>query len=621
MLHTSIFKKSLHCFVLFLSFLTLTGMATAQCPVGSEETCADVTVSIFGPSTSNPFLRSNSSIFIRNNGPAALPDGAVSVKLTNSIPAGWTVSAPFISVFNGSTNALVCGFNGFPACSGSLTTGIPLGPMPVNSSYAIGFFLYPEETACPPSSVTPTATYNFNGSYIDPVAANNSATASTVTGASTLYGSVFIDRNGSGTFDSSADTGVGNVRITATDLDNGASFSTETSSSGFYQLILPVGRKYTLSRNTPIGYFDGPKYQPGGYVTDTPTVFYTQTSSNRYENINFKTSSASSCYGFGFFNFILAETRPGEQGLAYNPNSPISDQKAGSVLIYPVYSSGAASFNAENTRISITNVHPTKDIAVHLFFVDGSNCSVADSYLCLTPNQTSTFLTSDIDPGVSGYVVAIAVNPATGCPIPFNHLIGEEYVKFSTGHAANLAAEAIAARPNSFTTCNTNATTANINFDDFSYNRVPRVLAVNNLPSPADGNSSLLILNRIGGNLATGANRIGSVFGLLFDDTESAFSFSISGGCQIRQVLSDSFPRTTPRLSQVVPAGRSGWMKLWSNGVGSSADPLTTPGIIGAIINANPGAANPNAFNQGHNLHKLSLTSDFFVIPVFPPNC
>src|SRR5262245_47642086 len=128
-----------------------------------------------------------------------------------------------------------------------------------------------------------------------------------------------------------------------------------------------------------------------------------------------------------------------------NPNDPsvraasqINDQKKGSVLIYNVYSSGATGGNANNTRINITNTNSVRDVAVHLFFVDGSSCAVADSFMCLTSNQTSSFLSSDVDPGVTGYILAFASDTVTGNPIAFDYLIGDEYVKFATGHTANL---------------------------------------------------------------------------------------------------------------------------------------------------------------------------------------
>src|SRR5262249_39674655 len=153
----------------------------------------------------------------------------------------------------------------------------------------------------------------------------------------------------------------------------------------------------------------------------------------------------------------------------------------------------------------------------------------------------------DLDPGTTGYIVAVATNPVTGCPVSFNFLVGDEYVKLASGHAANLGAEAFSAIAGGLPSCDANSTTAQLNFDGISYNRAPRVLADDNIPSRADGNDTLLVLNRIGGNLATGAATPGTIFGILYDDTENALSFSVNGSCQLRSSLSNAFPRTTPR--------------------------------------------------------------------------
>jgi hypothetical protein len=301
---------------------------------------------------------------------------------------------------------------------------------------------------------------------------------------------------------------------------------------------------------------------------------------------------------------------------APNPaQSEISDQKPGSVLIYPIYSSMMASPSRENARISITNTDPTRSVAVHLFFIEDDSSSVADTFVCLTPNQTASFLASDFDPDVTGYLIAIAVDQRTGCPINFNHLIGDEYVKLSTGHAANLAAEAFAALTGAPPICSDTTTTVDINFDGISYNAAPRALAADNIPSLVDGNSTLLVIDRIGGNLATGVSTIGQIFGIAYDDMEHSFSFEQSTSRrQFRMILSNTFPRTTPRLSSIIPSGRTGWLKFWRSSDG---------GIIGAVINFNPNAAaNASAFNQGHNLHHLKLTTEAsFNMPVFPPSC
>ncbi len=310
---------------------------------------------------------------------------------------------------------------------------------------------------------------------------------------------------------------------------------------------------------------------------------------------------------------LTANCPSGSPGAIPQASAESSDQKTGSVLIYNVYTSGATSGNTQNTRINLTNVHPTLPAFAHLFFV-AEGCSIADSYLCLTANQTASFLASDMDPGTTGYLVAVAVN-SIGCPTNFNYLTGDEYVKFSSGHAANLGAEAFSALAGGIPPCDGNSVTATLNFDGVSYNRTPATLALDNVGSRADGNDTMLIINRIGGNLGIGASTLSTLFGIFYDDAENSLSFSVSGNCQLRNSISNNFPRTTPRFESFIPAGRTGWLRLFSQ-TGSI-------GITGAAINFNPNAASSaGAFNQGHNLHHLTLNNQMsYVIPVFPPSC
>ncbi|MGE0101829.1 MAG: hypothetical protein AB7H86_08460 [Blastocatellales bacterium] len=298
-----------------------------------------------------------------------------------------------------------------------------------------------------------------------------------------------------------------------------------------------------------------------------------------------------------------------DPGAPFPASSQVSDQKAGSILIYNFYTSSATASNTDNTRINITNTNDQSGVFVHLFFVANS-CTVADAYICLTANQTASFLTSDFDPGFRGYIVAVATNSA-GVPRNFNYLIGDEYVKLASGHAANLGAEAFSALQTDEVSPGDVTTT--LSFNNVEYNWVPRVLALSNIPSRVDGNDTLVILNRTGGNLATGAASIGSIFGLLYDDAENVLSFTTSGGCQKAFSITNTEPRTVPRFETFIPSGRSGWMKLWAS---------SNVGIIGAMINYNANAAaQANAFNGGHNLHKLTLTEDAYSIPVFPASC
>jgi uncharacterized repeat protein (TIGR01451 family) len=306
---------------------------------------------------------------------------------------------------------------------------------------------------------------------------------------------------------------------------------------------------------------------------------------------------------------------PGTIGVAYPSRAEVTDQKEGSILFFPIYTSDATSGITQNTRISITNSSNTEKSCVHLFLVDGASCSVSDLFVCLTPTQTTSFLASDLDPGNTGYLMAVSVDCQTGLPNAYNCLMGDEYVKFSSGHQANLAAEAISAVMMFPGGTDPNVTTTTLNFDGMFYNRLPRILALDNVPSVTDGNSTLLIIDRVGGNFATTGATIGNLTGQLFDDTEASFSFTANlASCQFRSVLSNTFPRTSPTFSRIIPTGRTGWMKFWT---------FEDRALFGASVNFNPNAgASSTAYNQGHNLHILTLTgAASVVVPVYIPSC
>ena len=291
-----------------------------------------------------------------------------------------------------------------------------------------------------------------------------------------------------------------------------------------------------------------------------------------------------------------------------------SAQKTGSVLIFNLYTSNASDPARQNTRISLTNTNDTAQAYVHLFFVNSDTCAVSDVYTCLTANQTMSFLASDMDPGVTGYIVAVAVNELFGCPINFNYLVGDADIKLTSGHQASLAAESIAALANPPVLCDQFILQPRLAFDGVQYNRVPRTLAISNLVSVEDGNATLLVLNRIGGDLSSSVEALGKLGGWLYDDAEKRFSFTAQGGCQLRQVLSNGFPRTSPRYGQIIPSGQTGWLTIWTG---------EDYGVLGAAINFNPNAKSlPRPVIGGQNLHKMTFTSAaYFIMPAIKPRC
>ena len=215
-------------------------------------------------------------------------------------------------------------------------------------------------------------------------------------------------------------------------------------------------------------------------------------------------------------------------------------------------------------------------------------------------------------------MIAVAVDRLTGCPVIFNHLIGDEFVKFTSGHQANLGAEAILGLSTPLTNCGATGQTATLRFDGLSYSTLPAVLTLDSVPSRIDNNSMLWFLTRLDGNLATSTFPSGTMRGDLYDDIEQRF---ITGdypfACQLSGPILTARTAAGQGYDNVVPAGRTGWLKLRLL-VGGNPQ-----GFLGAVINYNPNTrVNSGSYNQGRLLHKLTYTTaSALTIPVSPPNC
>lgn len=313
-----------------------------------------------------------------------------------------------------------------------------------------------------------------------------------------------------------------------------------------------------------------------------------------------------------FGDLIFTAQAASEAGQPAPPPVPLVASVPGSLLVFNLFTSQAANRARQDSRMNLTNTHESRAVTLRLILVEGGSGAMTDSFLRLPAQQTTSVFASDLDPGVTGYLLAMACDETTGCPVSFNHLVGDEYVKLGSGQAANLPAESFALSSGAVIVCGNGVAT--LRFDDFDYNRAPRMLALANLASRAAGNQTLLVVNRFGGDWRTGAPPLGELAGALYEDAEQSIGASLTaGGCQFLAVLSDQTLRTTPRFSDFLPAARSGWLKLWA---------AEETALLGAAINFQPQTrTNTNAFNQGHNLHHLSFAPiAVLALPVTPPS-
>ena len=286
-----------------------------------------------------------------------------------------------------------------------------------------------------------------------------------------------------------------------------------------------------------------------------------------------------------------ARSRGVDPGTAYPGASEASDNRAGSVLVFPFFTTSATMPHTESAALTVTNTHDTM-VDVRLFFVRGTSGAVnalATMLLTLPPNAPRSVPASAVAPGFRGYVIAVAVEMSTGCPIAFNHLIGDVDVKLSTGHFASLSATAVAALYTG-TVSGCAAGDASLHFDGVDYNRLPRGLALDNAVS-ADGNFTLFVLDHLGGDLDLAVTPLGAVDGSFYDDTGTASTLDFNAP-----------PQFLGTFDPGLPGGTSTWFEAY---------PASEAAMVGSTLNFNANATSEaSAFNGGHNLHVLTLATD-----------
>lgn len=275
----------------------------------------------------------------------------------------------------------------------------------------------------------------------------------------------------------------------------------------------------------------------------------------------------------------------------------LSSETPGSVLIYNVYTSHASNPDLENTRITVTNTNVNTPVLVHFWFIDGASGGIASTTdACLLQKGTKSFLASDFAPAISGYVIASAID-SNGVPIRFNFLIGDEYVKFSSGHSANLPAQACSAFYGS--TNSVNPLGGKFVFDGSTgYSLLPKIVAAANIPHPfTNGSNPKLVLNSLSGDVPLNGlvNSIGQLS--LTTYNEDGITLKLLnrtwGIQQIESLTANTYFGST--------SSPTAWLRI----VKSAPCPS---GLTGAVI-SNNGAMGSLQIPGGHNLQFIEPAS------------
>lgn len=293
------------------------------------------------------------------------------------------------------------------------------------------------------------------------------------------------------------------------------------------------------------------------------------------------------------------------------PKSAASSNKAGSLLIYAKYTSSANSPQAANTLISLTNTNPSDGVSVRVFFVH--DCQVESIFLNIAGNQTRSLLASDINPGNTGYVIATAVD-SNGWPTQFNWLIGSASLKDASGHESSYNAVSVSKRTGGPVPVLEGETEAKIRFNDTDYDRLPQLIALDNIQTQNPGDGALTERTDVAvispqASLSNTQTQNLQFTAVAFDNTGRPYPKVVSGGCGLSGAVSQIW--SDPALDSFIGPDNPGWGRF-----SASIDSAPVP-VLG--ISLTDGTNTPR-----HNIRQMQVLSrlDSFTMtmPVAAPD-
>ncbi len=279
-------------------------------------------------------------------------------------------------------------------------------------------------------------------------------------------------------------------------------------------------------------------------------------------------------------------------------NIGVSDQKAGSILVFPHYTSNSQT--KADTRLSITNVGASTT-KVHVLLLD-KTCAQADYFVCPTANGSVIDKASNLDPDNTGYIIAYAVD-AAGAPVIANRLIGNAFVNDGEW-VGNYGAEAFWGGQDA------GGQDANDNKTDYGVLAFtpPCEFAVE-IQSPKDAIQRIIMVG-LAGDVNTmnvyGSAQVGIGFAYNAQERGGSFGKLLTGGCYSVADITDTNPRVPTTLGVVIGSGNGGNLRF------------STTASVGLLLTSNK---SKSGFSGIRTLHKTKTTTSYLYVPKFMPTC
>ena len=273
----------------------------------------------------------------------------------------------------------------------------------------------------------------------------------------------------------------------------------------------------------------------------------------------------------------------GSQPVAEGKSLGAGEMKAGSVLIYPRFTSG----DQGSSRLFLTNTHPTVKARIRLIFNGTSGAAgvgeVSDTIITLFPNQTTAIDPQEFLPNQKGWAMAMAID-ARALPLNFNNLIGSSQITEQSGVRNGYAALAISKNSTGAVPRNSDVETSDILFNDVEFDRLPLTLGFNGIPSQFD-NITTIGFSRFSPDVTVAPNMRALIQITLTD----ALGRQLAGVLSLLETRFSTvnIASTSPAvpLAQSIISGQRGWLKLlpsapilgWGNNVATAQ--FKTPGV------------------------------------------